>query len=55
MGGGVQVHTSPQEITKFLFFKEKPNEYSSTSKDTFWEAWVLTGRHFREAQICKFI
>ena len=55
MGGGVQVHTSPQEITKFLFFKEKPNEYSSTSKDTFWEDWVLTGRHFREAQICKFI
>ena len=55
MGGGVQVHTSPQEITKFLFFKEKPNEYSSTSKDPFWEDWVLTGRHFREAQICKFI
>ena len=54
-GGGVQVHTSPQEITKFLFFKEKPNEYSSTSKDTFWEGWVLTGRHFGETQICKFI
>lgn len=54
-GGGVQVHTSPREITKFLFFMEKPNEYSSTSKDTFWEDWVLTGRHLGEAQICKFI
>ena len=54
-GVGVQVHTSPQEITKFLFFKEKPSEYSSTSKDTFWEDWVLTGRHSGETQICKFI
>lgn len=52
-------HKSPhlRRLPSFYFLGKAQlrSRYSSTSKGTFWEEWVLLGGHTREAQKCKFI